>query len=85
MKQALVLGGCQTSNRRGEKPDGKSEQHEPAECINRNVYWISHPILRPAVSLSHSVQILPAQPSINKADNVSQHDRTPLFDRLSLS
>jgi hypothetical protein len=32
------------SNRRGKKPDGKSEQHEPAERINRDVYWISHRI-----------------------------------------
>jgi hypothetical protein len=30
---------------------------------------------------SHGVQILPAQTAINKADDVSQHDRTPLFDQ----
>src|SRR5260370_20292589 len=40
-------------------------------------------ILRPAVLPSHGVQILPAQTAINKADDVSQHDRTPLFDRHS--
>src|SRR5260221_13747325 len=39
-------------------------------------------ILRPAVFPSHGVQILPAQTAINKADDVSQHDRTPLVDRV---
>src|ERR1700726_1381997 len=33
-------------------------------------------ILRPAVLPSHGVQILPAQTALNKADDVSQHDRT---------
>jgi hypothetical protein len=32
------------SNRRGKKPNGKREKHETAECINRDVYWISHRI-----------------------------------------
>src|ERR1700730_7159844 len=41
-------------------------------------------ILRPAVLPSHGVQILPAQTAINKADDVSQHDRTPLFDRVAI-
>jgi hypothetical protein len=42
MKQAPSLGGCQTLNRRGKKPDGKREQHETAERVNHDVYWISH-------------------------------------------
>src|SRR5260221_14575499 len=32
------------SNRRGKKPNGKREKHETAECINSDVYWISHRI-----------------------------------------
>jgi hypothetical protein len=38
-------------------------------------------ILRPAVLPSHGDQILPAQPAIDRVDDVPQHDRTPLFDR----
>jgi hypothetical protein len=65
MKQAPPLEGCQASDRRGTKPDGKREQHENAKRVNRDFYWISHRILRPAVLPSHGVQILPAQRAVN--------------------